>query len=294
VKRSSRVGQAALALATVAIAVGLATRRTGDLSGFTTEEGARRYVNAYDEVLAIWPVGYGERNLPTPFGDTHIIVCGPETAPALLLLHATGTSSTGWLLNVGPLNAAYRVYAVDIVGEAGKSHQSRLLHNRADCVAWFSAVLDGLGLDTVRLAGWSFGGWPSLNFLLAAPELIERAVLIAPYASLAPSSIAVLVGLIAVLVGLKVGPYLPIGPPGRLSLRLMTPDFDVPEPFAHQFALGGRYFRASNPRRSVFPPPTRRRSCGPSLFRPCCWWGTRNARSTHSVRWLTAPDWCRI
>jgi pimeloyl-ACP methyl ester carboxylesterase len=191
------------------------------------------------------------------------------------------------LLNVGPLNAAYRVYAVDIVGEAGKSHQSRLLHNRADCVAWFSAVLDGLGLDTVRLAGWSFGGWPSLNFLLAAPELIERAVLIAPYASLAPSSIAV-------LVGLKVGPYLPIGPPGRLSLRLMTPDFDVPEPFAHQFALGGRYFRASNPRRSVFPPPTRRRSCGPSLFRPCCWWGTRNARSTHSVRWLTAPDWCRI
>jgi pimeloyl-ACP methyl ester carboxylesterase len=220
----------------------------GDLSGFKTIEGGRRYLRAYDQVLAQWPVPYRELELPTPFGDTHIIVSGPEAAPPLVLLHATGTSATGWLLNVGPLSQRWRVYAVDILGEPGKTRQSRLLGDRADCAEWLSAVLDGLGLERVRLAGWSFGGWLTLNFVLAAPHRVQQAVLLAPYASLAPYRLAV-------LVLLKAGPYLPLGPPGRLTLQLMAPGFAFNEEFAEQFALGGRFFRYANPRRSVFPTP---------------------------------------
>jgi pimeloyl-ACP methyl ester carboxylesterase len=220
----------------------------GDLSGFKTPEGGRRYLRAYDQVLAQWPVPYQELEVPTPFGDTHIIVSGPEGAPPLVLLHATGTSSTGWLLNVGPLSQHYRVYAVDLLGEPGKTRQARLLADRADGASWLAAVLDGLRLERVRLAGWSFGGWLTLNFLLAAPHRVHQAVLLAPYASLAPYSLPV-------LLLLKMGPYLPLGPPGRLTLRLMAPGFAFPQRFAQQFALGGRYFRYANPRRSVFPRP---------------------------------------
>jgi pimeloyl-ACP methyl ester carboxylesterase len=170
-----------------------------------------------------------------------------------VLLHATGTSSTGWLLNIGPLSQRYRVYAVDILGEPGKTRQTRLLADRADCASWVSAVLDGLGLDRVRLGGWSFGGWLTLNFVLAAPHRVEQAVLVAPYASLAAYRLPV-------LRLLKAGPYLPLGPPGRLTLRLLAPGFAFNQQFAEQFALGGRFFRYANPRRSVFPPPTPRRS----------------------------------
>lgn len=218
------------------------------LSGFKAPEGARRYLRAYDQVLAQWPVPYGELEVPTPFGDTHIIASGPEGAPPLVLLHATGTSSTGWLLNVGPLSQRFRVYAVDIVGEPGKTRQTRLLADRADCASWVSAILEGLGVDRVRLAGWSFGGWLTLNFVLAAPHRVEQAVLLAPYASLAPYSLPV-------LLFLKAGPYLPLGPPGQLTLRMMAPGFAFNEQFARQFALGGRYFHYANPRRSVFPTP---------------------------------------
>jgi pimeloyl-ACP methyl ester carboxylesterase len=35
----------------------------------------------------------------------------------------------------------------------------------------------------------------------------------------------------------------------------MAPGFAFNEQFARQFALGGRYFRYANPRRSVFPTP---------------------------------------
>jgi pimeloyl-ACP methyl ester carboxylesterase len=220
----------------------------GDLSGFRTVEGARRYLRAYDQVLVQWPVAYQELEVPTPFGDTHVIASGPEAAPPLVLLHATGTSSTGWLLNISALSQRYRVYAVDILGEPGKTRQTRLLADRADCASWVSAVLDGLGLERVRLAGWSFGGWLTINFVLAAPHRVDQAVLLAPFASLAPYSLPV-------LLFLKAGPYLPLGPPGRLTLRLMAPGFQFNEPFARQFALGGRFFRYANPRRSVFPTP---------------------------------------
>jgi pimeloyl-ACP methyl ester carboxylesterase len=220
----------------------------GDLSGFRSLEGARRYLRAYDQVLAQWPVPFQELEVPTPFGATHVIASGPEGAPPLVLLHATGTSSTGWLLNIGPLSQRYRIYAVDVLGEPGKTRQSRLLRERADGASWLSAVLDGLGLERVRLAGWSFGGWLTLNFVLAAPQRVQQAVLLAPFASLAPHNLGV-------FVFLKVGPYLPLGPPGRLTLRLMAPGFAFNEQFARQFALGGRYFRYANPRRSVFPTP---------------------------------------
>jgi pimeloyl-ACP methyl ester carboxylesterase len=241
-----------IGLGAVAVASGLAivtvTRRRRELSGFVNEVGDRKYLSAYDDVLRLWPVWYEELDVTTPYGNTHIIASGPESGPPLLLLHATGTSSTGWLLNIGELSRTYRVYAVDIIGEAGKSRQSQLLRDRADCVAWLSAVLDGLGIYRTCLAGWSFGGWLSLNFVLALPERVKRAVLLAPFASLAAYKPAV-------LMFLKAGPYLPMGPPGRLALRMFSPDFEFNPAFARQFALGGKYHRAPDPRRSVFPAP---------------------------------------
>jgi pimeloyl-ACP methyl ester carboxylesterase len=169
-----------------------------------------------------------------------VIANGDPTARPLVLLHATGTSPTGWLLNVGPLSTRHRVFAVDIMGEAGMSQQTRVLRNRQDCVDWLASVLDGLGLDRVRLAGWSFGGWLTLAFVVAEPDRVDRTVLLAPFGSLAPYAPAV-------MLFLKLGPYLPMGPPGRLALRMMSPGYQFRERFARQFVLGGRYFRSANP-----------------------------------------------
>ncbi len=205
-------------------------------------------MRAYQDVLGEWPVAHEEIIVETPFGSTHVLVSGDAESPPLVLLHATGTSSTGWLANVGPLSTRYRVFAVDIVGEAGRSRQNQLLRDRKDCVQWLSSVLDGLGLERPCLAGWSFGGWTALAFTIDRPERVDRAVLLAPFGSLAPYSLSV-------LSFLKVGPYLPMGPPGRLALRMMSPGYRFDEKFAKQFVLGGRYFRSADPRVSVFPKP---------------------------------------
>ena len=224
------------------------SRPRGELSGFRSPEGERRYLRAYEEVLAKWPVAYQELTIPTSFGDTHVVASGDTHAPPLVLLHATGTSSTGWLSNIGPLSDRYRVFAVDIIGEAGRSKQTRLLRDRHDCVQWLSSVLDGLEVQRTRLAGWSFGGWAALGFTVGEPQRVVKTALLAPFGSLAPYAPAV-------LLFLKIGPYLPMGPPGSLALRMMSPGYQFDDDFARQFILGGRYFRAADPRVSVFPKP---------------------------------------
>lgn len=248
VPRKVALGGASVALAAGYLAARSAMRPAGELSGFRSVEGERRYQHAYQDVLDEWPVPYRELMVPTSFGETHVVVSGREDAAPVILLHATGTSATGWLLNIAPLSEQHQVFAVDILGEAGRSRQTALLRDRWDCVDWLRQMLDGLGLERASLAGWSFGGWTTLAFVIAEPDRVDRCVLLAPYASLAPYAPAV-------LLFLKVGPYLPMGPPGRLALRLMSPGYRFDERFADQFAVGGRYFKVADPRASVFPRP---------------------------------------
>jgi len=241
-------GSVAAAVTAGYLAAYVAARQPGRLSGFRSLQGERRYDRAYRAVLDEWPVPCQSVWVPTPFGDTHILTSGPAEAPPVVLLHATDTSATGWRLNVGPLSQEHRVFAVDILGEAGRSRQTAILRDRRDWVDWVSAVLDGLGLERASLVGWSFGGWATMAFVIAHPQRVNRCVLLAPFGSLAPYAPAV-------LTFLKVGPYLPMGPPGRLALRMMSPGYHFEEHFARQFALGGRYFRAADPRASAFPQP---------------------------------------
>ncbi len=248
IRKPAVLGCASLALVAGYLAARSSMRPAGALSGFRSLVGEERYRRAYRAVLDDWPVPYREVMVRTRFGETHVVVSGQEDAAPLVLLHATGTSATGWMLNVARLSEEHRVFAVDILGEAGTSHQTALLRDRGDCVHWLRDVLDGLGLERASFAGWSFGGWTVLAFVIAEPDRVQKCVLLAPYASLAPYARAV-------LLFLKVGPYLPMGPPGRLALRLMSPGYRFDERFADQFALGGRYFQAADPRSSVFPKP---------------------------------------
>jgi hypothetical protein len=65
-----------------------------DLGRFTSSEAEREYIAAYDEALALWPIPFTNLTVSTPFADTHVIASGAEAGPPLVLLHATGMSST--------------------------------------------------------------------------------------------------------------------------------------------------------------------------------------------------------
>ncbi|MEU6675597.1 alpha/beta fold hydrolase [Streptomyces sp. NPDC046925] len=138
---------------------------------------------AYDKVLAKWPEGTEHRTVSTPFGDTYAAVCGPVGAPPLVLLPGGGATAGSWFANVAKWARKRRVYAVDLIGEAGRSapDASRPIRTVADLTGWLDALLDGLGAEEpVDLCGHSYGAWIALHYALHAPHRVRRLVLVDP------------------------------------------------------------------------------------------------------------------
>jgi pimeloyl-ACP methyl ester carboxylesterase len=149
-------------------------------SAFKTSEGAAQVLAAYDNEMKLWPVPYEQIDVRSRFGTTHIVVCGPKTAPPLVLLHGYMATLTMWSPNIAAFSRDYRVYAVDVMGQPGLSRPDEPICNVADFVSWLTATLDALSLDRIFLVGMSFGGWLALNYAVAAPQRVRTLVLLSP------------------------------------------------------------------------------------------------------------------
>ncbi len=141
----------------------------------------RAFGLAYDELFARWPESTEERDVDTPYGPTRVHVHGPVDGPPLVLL--PGGSATGlvWFANAPALGRRYRIHAVDLLGDAGRTERrGRPLENADDLTAWLDALLDGLGLTRAHLCGHSYGAWLAARYALRAPERVDRLALVDP------------------------------------------------------------------------------------------------------------------
>ncbi|MCQ9180770.1 alpha/beta fold hydrolase [Streptomyces sp. IBSBF 2953] len=135
---------------------------------------------AYDTVIAKWPADREAVRVPTPYGTAYVNACGPRDAPALLLLPGGGgATSASWFAQAADLARVRRVYAVDLVGAAGRSTGNGV-RTLADLDAWLDAVLTGLGVEAADVGGHSYGGWLALRLALRAPERVRRLFLLDP------------------------------------------------------------------------------------------------------------------
>lgn len=149
-------------------------------SAFSGAEGEAAFRAAYDNAMKLWPVPYEERDIPTRFGSTHVVVSGPRDAAPLVLLHGYMATLLSWAPNIVDLSKNHRVYAIDVMGQPGKSIPDEPIRNDADYVAWLTATLNGLHLNRISLVGVSFGGWIALNYAAAEPERVRKLVLLSP------------------------------------------------------------------------------------------------------------------
>jgi pimeloyl-ACP methyl ester carboxylesterase len=155
-------------------------------SPFKSPEGEARYTAAYEASLRLWPVPYQSMDIPGRFGCTHLVACGPQDAPVLVLLHGYFASLTMWSPNIAELSQDYRVYALDVMGQPSRSIPGEPIRSRADFVEWLTALLDALKVDRAHVAGMSYGGWLTLNYAIGAPERVDRIVLLSPASSFQP------------------------------------------------------------------------------------------------------------
>jgi pimeloyl-ACP methyl ester carboxylesterase len=159
---------------------------TASASLFKTAEAEACYRAAYDNSLRLWPVAHESLDIPTKFGRTHALACGPASGEPVLLLPAMSFTATMWYATASALASEFRCYAVDFPSDMGLSKMENPPRTRSDCAAWLEALLDGLGIATASLIGASYGSFLALNCAIAAPARVKRTVLSSPAAGIVP------------------------------------------------------------------------------------------------------------
>jgi len=149
-------------------------------SAFKTPEGEAAFLAAFDAAMKRWAVPFGESDIPTRFGSTHVVTGGPKDGPPLVLLHGYWATSAMWSHNVADFSRDHRVYAIDVMGQPSRSIPDEPVRSAADYVAWLTETLDALHLDRVSLVGMSYGGWLALAYAVAAPQRVQQVVLLSP------------------------------------------------------------------------------------------------------------------
>ncbi len=152
---------------------------------YRSPEGGQAILAHYDTLLAQWPLPYQTHLLPTRHGRTFVLACGPEGAPPLLLLHGSSANSAMWIGDAAAFARHYRVYAVDLPGEPGKSEPIRRELTGPAYAEWMEDLFAALHIERAVLMGISLGGWMALRFATLHPQRVEKLVLLCP-AGVAP------------------------------------------------------------------------------------------------------------
>ncbi|NLV79993.1 MAG: alpha/beta hydrolase [Rhodococcus sp.] len=204
----------------------------------TTAEGVAFY-RAYDRVLEKWPVDVTCVDLTSQYGTTRVNVCGPLDAPPVVLLPGAGATSTVWFENVAALADRFRVYAVDLLGDAGRSiADGKRIRSIDDLMSWLNAVTEDAGLTDFGLIGHSYGAMIALAYALREPGRVRNLVLLDPNSCFAGMRASYLAHAVPLLLR-------PNEKRERDFIRWETGGQDIDEDWLDLLARGAAYFPKS-------------------------------------------------
>lgn len=147
---------------------------------FKSAEGKNKIIRAYDDAITNSPLNLKTNVLKTTFGDTHFLEAGSQHQEIVILLHGASSNATSWLSDIAEYSKQYKVIAIDIIGEAGKSAETRPSYETKDFAEWLKEIFDSLNINKANIVGLSQGGWLSLRFATSYPELVDRLILLTP------------------------------------------------------------------------------------------------------------------
>ena len=116
----------------------------------------------------------------TRFGKTHLLKTGNPKGKPILLFHGRNSTSPLYLRDFLSFRENYLIYAVDTVGQPGKSANTVLSPDNLEYGDWASDVINSLGFKKIICMGSSSGGGILMKLMCVAPQKISKAVLLVP------------------------------------------------------------------------------------------------------------------
>lgn len=155
---------------------------SAEISKFKSAEKKEEYMAAYNEAMKLWPVPYETTYISTRFGETYVAISGAEEGEPIVLLPGFSICSASWYANVEALGAKYRLYAVDVIDDIGRSKASIVPETREELADWLREVCEGLGIEKLHLVGLSTGAFIAINFAAHYADLVGKVIVLAPAA----------------------------------------------------------------------------------------------------------------
>lgn len=150
------------------------------LGTFVDQKAQDKYFATYDAILRKWPVPSEELDVETRFGPTRVRRSGTGQGTPIVLLHGVMGTSLSWYSFVAELAERHTVYAVDTIGEPGRSVQTRPVQSGQDQADWLADVLAGLGHEKFHLVGISRGAMIALDLAMRSSDRIASVIAIEP------------------------------------------------------------------------------------------------------------------
>ena len=147
---------------------------------FKSEIGRKEVLDYYNEMLNKYSDNNRQYYINTRHGKTFVIEAGEKTAQPIIFLHGSGMSSFMWIKELIEYSKKYRVFAVDILGEPGKSEGNRLPLVGKFHSEWLLDIYESLNINKSNVVGISLGGWIAIKFATDYPKMVEKVVLISP------------------------------------------------------------------------------------------------------------------
>ena len=158
---------------------GAPDRDGGRVGRWRSERAGQRFRAMED---ALWREASGRavtaQDIDTSFGVTRTYRW-PGAGTPVVLLHGGGMTSVSWAPYAEALPGR-DVYAVDIMGDAGRSEPRVRLGDGSDMAAWLDETLMGLGIERAHLVGHSLGGFVALSTAVHRPVRVSSLVLLDP------------------------------------------------------------------------------------------------------------------
>jgi pimeloyl-ACP methyl ester carboxylesterase len=151
-----------------------------NLKMYKSESGFNAIMSWYEDTQASIQIPVDSVFVDTRFGRTHMLVAGAVDAEAVLLIPGVAGCAPLWRRQIPHLAKHFRVYALDIPGQPGRSDPNPPSFLNDDYPCWVLDVIDALEIQRCHIAGVSVGAWVAMRLAILAPERVLSVAMLAP------------------------------------------------------------------------------------------------------------------